>query len=330
MSRQPLAFLLLWLVSTVMPAFGRPQPRQAEGVEPASIFSAPEIDAGFRELYELRFSKARELFADWQEKHPEDPLGDVSIAAGYLFEEFYRQGVLSSEFFLNDKRLLGGIEGKPDRDLAMKFKDANRRAREIALQRLKSDSQDVDALYSLTLATGMKADYLGILERRHLESLRLIKEAESYAKRLLRLRPDAQDAWLALGVADYIIGSLPAPKRFFLMFGGIHGNKKAGMDELRRTAENGHYLKPYAKMLLGLVALREMQDEVAREEFTDLAAEFPGNPLFASELERLNHRSRALGNVWQARRGVLCNFFVEAASHEGQRKCHRGLCDRFR
>jgi hypothetical protein len=92
-----------------------------------------------------------------------------------LFEEFYRQGVLSSEFFLNDRRLLGGIEGKPDQDLAMKFNDANRRARDIALQQLKIDSQDVRALYSLTLATGMQADYLGILERRHLDSLRLIK-----------------------------------------------------------------------------------------------------------------------------------------------------------
>jgi tetratricopeptide (TPR) repeat protein len=285
------------LTATVSSAFSQLQSQPLEAVKPASIFSAPEIDAGFRELYELRFSNAREQFAIWKENHPEDPLGDVSIAASYLFEEFYRQSVLSSEFFLNDKRLLGGIEGKPDRDLAMKFNDANRRARDMAPQRSKIDSQDTRALYSLTLATGMDADYLGILERRHLDRLRLIKEAENYAKRLLKLQPDAQDAWLALGAADYIIGSLPARKRFFLIVGGIHGDRKSGVSELRRTAENGHYLKPYAKMLLGLVALRERQDEVAREEFTDLAGEFPENPIFASELERLNHQTLAVKNA---------------------------------
>ena len=291
MDRRLLAFLVIGLASTVVPAFGQPRPRAVEDVKPASLFSAPEIDAGFRELYELRFSQAREQFAMWQEKYPEDPLGHVSMAASYLFEEFYRQGVLSSAFFLNDKRLLGGIEGKPDEDRAASFKSANRRAREIALQRLKLDSHDTGALYALTLATGMEADYSGILEKHHLESLRLIKQAEGYARELLMIEPDAQDAqdaWLALGAADYIIGSLPAHKRFLLRFGGIHGNKKLGLEELRRTAEKGLYLRPYAKMLLALASLREKQDDTARALFCDLSINFPDNPVIAMELARLN------------------------------------------
>lgn len=261
---------------------------RSEYVKPVFILSAPEIDAGFQELYELKFSEARDLFTIWQAKHPEDPLGDVSIAASYLFEEFYRQGVLSSAFFLDDKRLLGGIDGKPDANRAASFTSANGRAREIALQRLKLDSHDPSALYALTLTTGMQADYLGILEKRHLDSLRLIKQAEGYAKELLMAQPDAQDAWLALGAADYIIGSLPAQKRFFLRFGGIHGDKKVGLDELRQTAEKGHYLRPYAKMLLALASLREGHNDTARAIFYDLSIEFPNNSLFSMELARLN------------------------------------------
>ena len=291
MDRRLIAFLLFWLVSNVTAAYGQPRAPAVEAAKPALLFSAPEIDAGFQELYQLRFSEGRAQFAVWQEKHPDDPLGDVSIAASYLFEEFYRQGVLSSSFFLNDKRLLGGIEGKPDETRAANFRSANQRAKEIALQRLKLDPHDLSALYAVTLATGMEADYSGILEKHHLESLRLIKQAEGYAKELLAVQPDADDAWLALGAADYIIGSLPAHKRFFLQFGGIHGDKNVGLDELRRAAEKGHYLKPYAKMLLGLASLREMQEEVARKEFADLAIEFPANPLFALELARLKHES---------------------------------------
>ena len=297
MDHRLLTFLLIWLGSTAVPVFGQARPQAVEEMKPAFLSSAPEIDAGFRQLYELRFSEARRQFATWQEKHPGDPLGDMSVAASYLFEEFYRQGVLSSAFFLNDKRLLGGIDGKPDENRAASFRSANRRARELALRRLKSNPHDPDELYALTLATGMEADYSAILEKRQLESLRLIKQAEGYAKELLMAEPEAQDAWLALGAADYIIGSLPAHKRFFLRFGGIHGDKKVGIEELRQTSEKGLYLRPYAKMLLGLVALREMQDELARKQFTDLAVEFPENPLFASELERLKHDPGTVTNA---------------------------------
>jgi hypothetical protein len=289
MGRRLLALFLIWLATAVPAAFAQLQPSSLEPSGSAPIFSTPEIDAGFRELYELRFAEARERFAAWQGQHPNEPLGEVSIAASYLFEEFYRQGVLSSDFFLNDKRLLGGIEGKPDENRDRGFLIANSRAQELALERLKMDAHDPGALYALTLAAGMEADYLSFLQKRNLESLHWIKQAERYARELLMVQPDAQDAWLALGAADYIIGSLPAHKRFFLRFDGVHGNKNAGLAELRRTAEHGHYLKPYGMMFLGLAALREKQQEVARGEFTALAAEFPGNPLFAAELARLNH-----------------------------------------
>src|SRR6478752_7407783 len=65
---------------------------------------AGEIDAGFHLLYDLKAAEARAQFAVWQKRHPEDPLGSASEAASYLFEECYQQGVLTSEFFLDDSR----------------------------------------------------------------------------------------------------------------------------------------------------------------------------------------------------------------------------------
>lgn len=255
-----------------------------------------QIDTGFHLLYELKFAEAREQFLGFASAHPDDPLADVSIAASYLFEEFWRQGVLTSDFFLNDKRFLSGIEGKPDEEQTQRFQQANGRARESALRRLKIDPHDADALYVLTLSTGMQADYVGILEKHQLESVHFIKEADGYAKELLKLRPDAQDAWLALGASDYILGSLSAPKRFLLRFGGVHGNKKVGLEELGRAAANGRYLKPYAKMLLALASLREKQPAVARTLLAELAGEFPANPIFAAELVRISGAANHAGS----------------------------------
>jgi len=44
---------------------------------------------------------------------------------------------------------------------------------------------------------------------------------------------------------------------------------------------------PFAKILLALSALREKKPEVARAQLNELVAEFPENPVFASELAKL-------------------------------------------
>jgi hypothetical protein len=224
---------------------------------------------------------------EWQQANPNDPLGYEAMAASYLFEEFYDQHVLTSEFFLDDKRLLGGIQGKPDEGRKINFNAASRKGRDIALKRLSEAPQDPNALFSLSIAAGMQADFEAILERRQLESLSLVKEAEGYAKQLIALQPENADAWLSLGVANYIIGSLPAYKRFFLWFGRIHGDKRLGMEQLQITAEKGHYLKAFAEIFLALAAMREKQDDVARNQLLDLVAHYPENPLFQRELARL-------------------------------------------
>lgn len=71
---------------------------------PIEALHVPELDAGFHLLYELKPEEAHKQFEAWETSHPQDPLGYASEAAAFLFEECYRQGVLTSEFFLNDKR----------------------------------------------------------------------------------------------------------------------------------------------------------------------------------------------------------------------------------
>jgi len=48
------------------------------------------------------------------------------------FEECYRQGVLTSEFFLDNKRFLGKIPLKPDPELRAAFFAADKQAQDLA------------------------------------------------------------------------------------------------------------------------------------------------------------------------------------------------------
>jgi len=283
-----LAVLMTALISN--PSAEARWPRAGEASAPVApdVMSDQELDAGFRLLYEVKFDEAREAFAKWQQKRPTEPLGPALEAASDLFEEFYRKGVLTSEFFLDDNRMLGGIKDKPDPELERQFASAVQRAQKLARARMAQQPKDPDALFALTLIAGMQADDFFLIQRRQLDSMRSLRETDRNARILLGVAPDTDDAYLALGVANYIIGCLPAYKRAFLRIGGVHGDRAAGMQQLAVAASRGHYLRPFAKLMLALAELREKNPSMARQQLAELVAEFPDNPLFAHELSKLS------------------------------------------
>jgi hypothetical protein len=252
------------------------------------------LDSGFRDLYKLDFRGARDQFRDYQKAQPADPLGKAAEAATYLYEEFNAKGVLTSKFFLDDDRFLGGVEGDAANNHNTAFLDANAEARAAARARLKIDPRDPQALLAVTMADGMESNYDELIEKKQLPALKLMRQAEDEAKTLLTIDPSASDAYVALGTSNYVIGSLPAYKKMFLWFGGIHGDKDRGMAELQIAANQGHFLRPFAKILLALASEREHQNARARTLLTQLSKEFPENPLFAHELALLDQRDTAL------------------------------------
>jgi hypothetical protein len=256
---------------------------EASDIPSPAFRTVPELSAGFDLLYQQKFAEARESFADWESRNPQQPFGEVAVAASYLFEELSRQGVLTSDFFLNEKRFLHGIDGRPDPERMSHFRDALARTRQLAGERQKTDPQDGEALLALTLAAGMESDAESILQKRHLEGLKRMKKANSYAKQLLAQHPDAADAYIAPGIANYVIGSQGGGTKVVLWFGGVHGDKKLGMEQVAKTAENGRYLRPFAKIILALAARREKQDALAQKLFRELSEQYPQNQQFAHE-----------------------------------------------
>ncbi len=258
----------------------------AEAASPAGL-----LDAGFRDLYELNFKGGRERFLSYQKTVPSDPMGKAAEAASYLYEQFNAKGIFTSEFFLNDEKFLGGASGSPAENRNEAFLTSNRAARDMASERLRSDPRDRQALLVLTITDGMEADYDALIVKKQMAALGLTKQADAEALKLLAIDPSAEDAYMALGAANYIIGCLPGYKRAFLWFGGVHGDRQRGMEQLERTAEHGHYLQAFAKAWLALACEREHQPDRARQLLTELAAEFPANPLFARELALVSQPS---------------------------------------
>ena len=103
----------------------------------------------------------------------------------------------------------------------------------------------------------------------------------------LAVDPHAYDAYLAVGMENYILGLKPAPVRWLLQMAGGETNRVLGEQDLELTAAQGHYLKPLAKLLLSVAAVRDKDTAKARELLGSLAQEFPNNPLYAAQLAKL-------------------------------------------
>ena len=254
----------------------------ARSVDPPSL-----LDHGFSGLYNLDFSGAQKDFTTWQAQHPDDAVGPVSEAAGLLFSEFHRLGILEAQFYEDDAAFSARSKLTPEPVVREQFQGAIGRAENLAHAQLAKDPKDRDALFALTLSSGLQADYAALIEKRNFASLHFTKQASSSAQQLLAVCHDCYDALLATGFSKYIIGSMSAPVRWILRLGGLPSDKAGGIADLQTTAEHGHYLAPFARILLAIVYVREKDKPRALQLLTALRSEFPANTLFPREIARL-------------------------------------------
>jgi hypothetical protein len=245
--------------------------------------SAP-LDQGYRQMYDLQFGEAHNSFHEWESLHPDDPMGPVSDAAAYLFSEFDRLHILQSEFFTQDQHFITDHKLSPDPAIKGKFEAALAAARDLCARAPAGRNSQ----FASILGKGLHSDYLALIEKSYLPSLQEMKAGRAQAEKLLAADPGFYDAWLAVGVENYMLSVKPAPVRWFLRLAGAETDRATGIAKLRLTAEKGHYLAPFARLLLGVAALRDKDTRTASNILADLAREYPDNPLYRQELARLN------------------------------------------
>jgi hypothetical protein len=246
----------------------------------ADVSTPTEIERGFQNMYNLQFEQAHQDFGAWERLHPEDPLGPVSQAAGYLFGEFARLNILESQLFTNDKNFEARSKLSPDPQVRAEFDGAISRGDQLADAELKQHPEDSNALFAKVLSLGLRSDYAALIEKEDFAALRFMKQGRILAQQLLRQKPDEYDALLAVGVENYLTGIKPAPVRWMLSLGGIDPDKEQGIRELQQTAAHGNLLKPFAKLLLAVAALRDKNDAEGCGLLNELATEYPRNPLY--------------------------------------------------
>ena len=127
-----------------------------------------------------------------------------------------------------------------------------------------------------------------MIERRDFDSLKVIKDSRATAEKLLMVQPNYYDAYLAVGVENYLFSLKPAPMRWILQVGGAQTDRDQGVQDLRLTAEKGSICPPMPGCCW---PWRRCATRIFHRRaicWRALAREFPHNRLYAQELAQLH------------------------------------------
>ncbi len=251
---------------------------------------AASLDDAFDRMYRHNFAAAQQILSDYVAHHPKDPLGYTMKSAAYLFAELDRLQILESEFFGNDKRIADKKQVKADPAVRVAVYENLDKARELANAILTESPGDKNAIFAICISFGIQTDYMALVEKKQLRSLSAARESHNWALQLLKLDSTFYDAYLTTGLSEYLLGSVPFFVRWVLRFENTKGSKNVAVENLQKVAEHGRYFRPFAKVLLAIIHLREKRPLQAEMQLAELHREFPENPLFKKEMEKLARR----------------------------------------
>ncbi|HEY6769047.1 MAG TPA: hypothetical protein VI386_30255 [Candidatus Sulfotelmatobacter sp.] len=271
----------------------------------ASVTHDPLTDAAFDHFYNMDYERATQGFQKILDKHPDDPSAVNHLLTSVLMHELYVMGAMNTGEYANDSFI--GQAHRPARpEVKEQIKQLVDRAEGLEEQQLKTNPDNVDALYARGVTRAQFAVYTGLVERAWFSALRNAVGARHDHERVLELSPAYVDAKLVVGAHNYVMGSLSWSVKVAVALVGLSGSKEKGLQYLREVSHSTGENAVDAKIVLSIFLRREHTYQEARGIMHDLAGHYPRNYLFPLEeanlLRASGHDTEAAAayrRVWQ-------------------------------
>jgi hypothetical protein len=258
---------------------------------------------GLEHFYNLEYDLAIADFSRDIADQPDQAANYNHMAMAILYREMLRSGALESELVSGTNPFLRRAKMDPTPADQKEFDEAIRKSMSLSEARLKSDPKDIQALYALGVAFGLRANYGFLVRKAWTDSLRDATTARKLHNRVTEINPSMVDARLMQGVHDYVVGSLPWHIKLVGFLAGFRGDKQQGIRTLEDVAARGDMNRVDAEVLLCAIYRRERLPRKAVPLLEALIARCPRNYLFRFELAQmyadLGDKARALTAVQQ-------------------------------
>jgi tetratricopeptide (TPR) repeat protein len=278
-------------------------------------------DAAYDHFYNMEYDLAISEFEKNLDRHPNDPFAVNHLLSALLMRDLYETGGMNTGDYTNDS-FIGHAPRPTDPKIKERIKQLATRAEALEEQELGTNPKDVEALYCRGVTRAQFAVYTGIVERAWFSALRNAVGARHDHERVLELDPTYIDAKLVVGTHNYVVGNLPWSIKVAAALAGLSGSKEKGLTYLREVAKSDGQNSVDAKVILSLFLRREHQYDEALGYMRDLAAKYPRNHLFPTEVAnllrasgRLDEAEAVYRQVWQnGREGKYGNLHYEMAA----------------
>ncbi|MFY9554802.1 MAG: hypothetical protein WAV47_08825, partial [Blastocatellia bacterium] len=246
---------------------------------------------GFDAVYNLDYKTARERFVQMTRSAPDHPAGYVYLANNLWLEALYQSRRLTTSvytggsFYSQDKDE-DTFDQKRDRD----FNDLIKQALAATKARLLKNPKDVEALYYNASALGIRAAYGTSVKRSFTRSIGDANDSIKIQRQVIKLDPEYIDAYLSIGLYEYVIDSLPFGWRLLARFAGLKGSKSQGIEHLELVTKRGKYAADDARVVLLGIYSKENQPERALEVISYMTKQYPRNYLFGVERASMLYR----------------------------------------
>jgi tetratricopeptide (TPR) repeat protein len=268
----------------------------ADTVDTYPLNRDPQVREAFDHFYIMDYNGAISRFEAVQGQHPTDPIATDYLLYATLFRELFHLDLLDSTFYANDGFLTGKHTVVQDPQVRDQIKSLADKAVGQANTQLKSNANDVNALFARGWANSLEATYMAMVERSFGPALHLALAARTDHNRVLQLDPNYVDAKLVVGVYEYVIGALPLPFKILIGIAGIHGSKATGMEMLHDAASRGIISSVESRTCMMLFLRREAKYQEATQIAQSLVAQYPRDFLFRLEVANLQ-KDAGLGPV---------------------------------
>ncbi len=246
---------------------------------------------GNEALYNMDYATARAKFEEIRRRIPRHPAGDLYVATVIWLEHLNKSRRLQTSLYRNESSFYAGAEKASeetegdavDPAVDRAFRDHMAQAKTKALSLVTRNKNDADAQYFLGAYYGVMAGYEASTARKFFSALRNGSRSVDAHEKTVKLNPNYHDAYLSLGMYDYIVGSLPFVYKALVSVVGVRGNKQRGIARLKGVIEKETSAADDARVLLLAIYQNEKRYEDALALLDQLSAKYPRNYLIKLE-----------------------------------------------
>jgi tetratricopeptide (TPR) repeat protein len=244
-------------------------------------------ESGFDDIFNMDYDKAEQAFRSLEREYPQHPAPPMYLASIYWLKEMQRREDLSMNRFTTATYFsLKTNEVMPPQE-RVEFSRKIQQAEALCRAILQKDRHNKDGRYFLSTVFGLKASFAITVDHSLRDAFSFGNKAYSYARQLTDEDPKYYDAYMTVGIYEYVVGCIPWYLRWMIYVIGGHGSKQEGLDHLKLAAENGQYVKDQAAVVSMVLNAREHRYPESLALARDLGARFNRTYLFPLNMAQI-------------------------------------------